>query len=80
MANASDAPPLGLVTRELVSAPRPPRSPHEIRRVAVEAHRDPRTVEAAYTPGSAVTDLAHASITDAAIRIGFAPPPPRGSR
>lgn len=55
--------------------PRIPTTPHEIREVAVRSHRDPRTVLAAYR-GDA-TSLAAAAVADAAIALGYAPPPPR---
>ncbi len=54
---------------------RPPRTAHEIRAVAVHAHRDPRTVVAAYA-GTA-TPIAAAAVADAARELGYAPPPER---
>jgi len=57
----------------------PPRTPHDLRQLAVVAHRDPRTVAAAYR-GDA-SDIVTAAVTAAATRLGFAPPPrrPRGT-
>jgi hypothetical protein len=57
------------------SNPRPPRTPHEIRAVAVKACRDPRTVAAVYDPHRPATDPAIAAVTIAARELGFAPPP-----
>lgn len=52
---------------------RPPATAHEIRAVAVASHRDPRTVHAAYQ--GRATPVAAAAVADAAVRLGFAPPP-----
>jgi hypothetical protein len=47
--------------------------PHDIRRIAVESYRDPRTVRACYA-GRRVAPLALASVRDAAVRLGYPPP------
>lgn len=57
----------------VVHDPRVPQSAHEFRAIAVRAHRDPRTVTAAYR-GNA-TPLATSGIAEAAISLGYAPPP-----
>jgi DNA-binding LacI/PurR family transcriptional regulator len=63
---------------QVTPTPRPPRTAHEIRSVAVRAHRDPRTVAAAYDPAARVTDVARAAVAAAASDLGYAPPPERG--
>lgn len=58
--------------------PRRPSSPHEIRAIAVAAHRDPRTVVAAYE--GRATPIATSAVADAAVRLGYAAPEaPRGA-
>jgi len=48
-------------------------APHEINRLAAEALRDPRTVRRVYR-GLPVSALARASVSAAAVRLGYPPP------
>lgn len=58
------------------TARRTPKTPHEIRSLAVESRRDPRTVQKAYGRVSGtVRDVARIAIAEAAERLGFEPPP-----
>lgn len=59
------------------NAPKPPTTAHEIRSVAVLAGRDPRTVVMAYQGRG--KDMPTADIADAAVSLGFAPPPTKGT-
>ncbi len=61
------------------TAPEPTRlvklSPHDVRRIAVAAFKDDRTVTRAYD-GEPVQPMTHAAIVDAAQRCGLPVPPP----
>lgn len=47
-------------------------APRDVNRIAVEAYRDPRTVRP--VAGQPVCALARASVTAAALRLGYPPP------
>jgi len=47
--------------------------PHDVNRIAVESYRDPRTVRRVYS-GQPVSALARASVSAAALRLGYPPP------
>jgi len=49
-------------------------SAHDIRRLSVEAKRDPRTVRAWYADRGSVRSTADAALTDAANRLGLPTP------
>lgn len=52
----------------------PSLSAHDVRRLAVEAHRDPRTVRSWYRDRESVRPMVDASLTVAATRLGIALP------